>query len=131
MHSVLFVFPSTFNFHHLDLKLTSFSLLLRLGVSTAAALRTGPQLGVEGGEGGGEAALAGGVPYWGVEGGVVEDRQDGRHGGPGGGDVVQGDAGQGQAGPRHEFIISLHIPGLNIRGLNVLAFSWKEFRTFN
>ena len=82
---------------------------------------------MEGGEGGGEAALAGGVPHRGVEGGVVEDRQDGRHGGGGARDVVQRDAGHGQAGLGHEFIISLHIPGLNIRRLNVLAFSWKEF----
>ena len=72
-------------------------LLLQVGVSTAAALRAGPLLGVEGGEGGG-GRLAGGVPlplpHRGVEGRVVKDRDwragglaEPRH-------VVQRDAGQ-------------------------------------
>ena len=96
-----------FSFIDLISILLTSSLLLLVGVSTAAPLRTGPHLGVEGGEGGG-SALAGGVPHLsrlshlshlsdrGVEGGVVQDRdgRDGGIGGAGGGHVVQRDAGQ-------------------------------------
>ena len=48
--------------------------MLQVSVHTAAALRTGPGLRVEGGEGGG-GRLAGGVPlpHRGVEGRVVKD----------------------------------------------------------
>ena len=92
-----------FSFIDLISILLTSSLVLLVGVSTAAPLRTGPHLGVEGGEGGG-SALAGGVPNLsnlshlpdrGVEGGVVQDRdgRDGGIGGAGGGHVVQRDAG--------------------------------------
>ena len=72
-------------------------MLLQVGVTTAAALRAGPHLGVEGGEGGG-GGQAGGVslplPHRGVEGRVVKDR-DWRTGGVAGSrHVVQRDAGQ-------------------------------------
>ena len=90
-----------FSFIDLISTLLTSGLVLLVGVSTAAPLRTGPHLGVEGGEGGG-SALAGGVPHLshlsdrGVEGGVVQDRdgRDGGIGGAGGGHVVQRDAGQ-------------------------------------
>ena len=93
-----------FSFIDLIPILLTSSLLLLVGVSTAAPLRTGPHLGVEGGEGGG-SALAWRVPHIshlshlsdrGVEGGVVQDRdgRDGGIGGAGGGHVVQRDAGQ-------------------------------------
>ena len=93
-----------FSFIDLISTLLTSGLLLLVGVSTAAPLRTGPHLGVEGGEGGG-SALAGRVPHIshlshlsdrGVEGGVVQDRdgRDGGIGGAGGGHVVQRDAGQ-------------------------------------
>lgn len=61
--------------------LTLVEVHVQVGVPAAAALRAGPQLGVEGGEGGGRA-LTGRLSHRGVEGGVVEDRHRrprGRH----------------------------------------------------
>ena len=97
-------------------------------VPAAAALWAGPQLGVEGGEGGGRLlARAGRLPHRGVEGRVVKDRDGRTEAGPG--HVVQRYADRrGQV--RTENIamnLSFHIPRLNIRRLNVLAFPWKEF----
>ena len=69
-------------------------LQVAVRVPTAAALWAGPQLGVEGGEGGGRLlAGAGRLPHRGVEGRVVQDRH-GRAGGEGR-HVVQGYAGHG------------------------------------
>ena len=63
-------------------------------VPAAAALWAGPQLGVEGGEGGGRLlARAGRLPHRGVEGRVVQDWH-GRTGGEGR-HVVQRYAGHG------------------------------------
>ena len=82
---------------------------------------------MEGGEGGG-GGLAGGVPlslpHRGVEGRVAKDRDwragglaEPRH-------VVQRDAGEETvAGLYSDMNLSFHIPRLNIRRLNVLAFS--------
>ena len=58
-----------------DIRLVTFAVLqVPVRVPAAAALWAGPQLGVEGGEGGGRLlARAGRLPHRGVEGRVVQD----------------------------------------------------------